>query len=103
MDNLIKSNIARFDQVRLVTTKNVSYLSSPPGTTVDPHGIWSVTGIVGESELLLAKESTLIKIPAADVLKVMDYDINKITQELGNLSNGQERKREETGKPGQID
>jgi len=93
MDNLIETRIGRFDQVRIITTKNVSYLSAPPGTNVSPQGLWSVISIVAGNELLLAQKSALIRIPAIDVLLVAGYDVRKITQNLGRLSRGESEKR----------
>lgn len=87
--------IGRFDQVRLITTKNVSYLSAPPGTKASPQGIWSVVASVATNELLLAQNSILIRVPASDVLMVAGYDVDKITKKLGKLSNGEERNSEE--------
>lgn len=94
---LQENRVGRFDQVRILTTKNVTYLSAPPGTDVSPKGIWSVTAIIGE-ELLLAKQSALIRIPAADVLIVAGYSIDKVTKNLGKLSHGKKE-----GKHTQID
>ena len=93
MDNLIETHIGRFDQVRIITTKNVSYLSAPPGTNVSPQGLWSVISIIAGNELLLAQKSALIRIPATDVLLVAGYDVKKVTKNLGRLSRG-ERKEE---------
>lgn len=93
MDNLIETRIGRFDQVRIITTKNVSYVSAPPGTNISPKGLWSVISIVAVNELLLAQKSVLIRVPATDVLLVAGYDVRKITQNLGKLSHGESKKR----------
>jgi hypothetical protein len=94
-DSEIKEvKIGRFDQVRILTTRNVTYLSAPPKSVVSPKGLWSVTSIIGANELLLAKQSALIRIPAADVLFVAGYDVNKITKNLGRLSRGESEKEE---------
>lgn len=90
MDKQIK--ISRFDQVRLLSTKNIKYLSAPPGTQISPQGIWSVAAVVGE-ELLLVKNNVVIKTPISDVLRIASYDISRILGRLGRLSRG-----EETGK-----
>lgn len=81
--------ISRFDQVRLLSTKNVNYLSAPPDEQVSPDGLWSVCAAVGD-ELLLVKNSAVIKAPLTNVLKVVDYDITRLTQTLGRLSRGKE-------------
>lgn len=85
---LKKTKIGRFDQVRIITTRNVTYLSMPPNEEVSPKGIWSVAAVV-DDELLLVKQSAVIRIPATDVLMIADYDIEKITSKLGKLSYGQ--------------
>lgn len=97
MDNLIETRIGRFDQVRIITTKNVSYLSAPPGTNVSPKGLWSVVSIVGDNELLLAQKSAMVRIPATDVLLVAGYDINKLTEGLGRLSRGKDEEKSRGG------
>jgi hypothetical protein len=79
----------RFDQVRLRTTKNVKYLSAPPGTHASPQGLWSVAGVVA-GELLLVKYNIIIRIPATDVLKIESYDVNDVTRLLGRLTDGED-------------
>ena len=74
----------QFDQVQLITTKNVKYLSAPSGTTISPKGVWSVVGVV-DDELMLAKNNVIIRIPVLDVLKISEYDLSEITQFLGRL------------------
>ena len=91
MDNLVETRIGRFDQVRIITTKSVSYLSAPPGTNVSPQGLWSVVSIVSDNDLLLAQNSALIRIPATDVLLVAGYDVKKVTKNLGRLSRGESK------------
>lgn len=90
MDNLARQRIGRFDQVQLLTTKNVSYLSAPAGTDIKPYGIWSVAAVFEESgDLLCTRKGTTIKIPAKDVLKRAGYDVSEITKQFGKLSNGE--------------
>lgn len=81
--------IGRFDQVKLLTTKNVHYLSAPGPAEVKPGGIWSVAAVVDQDQLLVVKNNVTIRIPATDVLKVADYNLDKITRQLGRLSRGQ--------------
>lgn len=86
----------RFDQVRLRTTKNVSYLSSTEKVT--PEGVWQVAAAIG-TELLLVRNTTVLKIPATDVLKVVEYDISQIIQHFGRLSSyGKDRKEDSNTK-----
>ena len=81
--------IKRFDQVRLTTTKNVKYLNGPAGRTPNPHGTWSVIGNIGD-DLLLAKDSTTIKIPYLDVIVVAEYKIDDLKEQ----TDGQKAKEE---------
>jgi len=96
MDNSKKQQkIGRFDQVRILTTKRVSYLSAPLGVETTPNGLWSVTSIINNNELLLAQMSCIIRIPAEDVLLVVNYDLNEITKNLGRLSRGERKEGKE--------
>lgn len=90
MDNFVEGRIGRFDQVRILTSLNVSYLSAPAGVTPSPKGIWSVAAVLNGSELLCVRNSIIIRIPATDVLKVADFNIGSITQDFGRLSHGKE-------------
>lgn len=89
MSYLKNQKISRFDQVRLLTTRNISYLSAPPGTEISPKGLWSVAAIIDGSRLLCVHNNTTILVPATDVLKVSDYDLDNITKNFGRLSHGE--------------
>lgn len=88
--------IGRFDQVRILTTKRVSYLSAPEGELLDPNGLWMVAGIVG-NELLITKSNIVVRIPPTDVQKVLDYykTFEDIKTALGRFNNYEARKRQE--------
>lgn len=73
------------DQVLLRTTRNVSYISHPPAETPSPRGIWLVAAGV-DGDLLLTKQSTTIRIPAADVQMYMRRDT--IDQQLRRVLDG---------------
>lgn len=93
MGKLIEQKIGRFDQVKLVTTKNVNYLSATPGVEINPRGIWSVAAVFEKThELLCVRKGIVIRIPARDVLKVIDYTLPDITKTFENLY-GQEDKK----------
>jgi hypothetical protein len=83
-----KDRVGRFDQIRILTTKNITYVSAPPGTEITPDGIWSVAAIIGQNDLLCAKNNILVKVPISDVLKIGQYDLQKIFDKLGKLSHG---------------
>jgi hypothetical protein len=82
------NTIRVFDQVRLSTTRNITYLSAPTGTKIEPHGIWSVSGAFEDGTLLCVKNNAVVRVPASDVFRVFSYDISKITEKLGRLTDG---------------
>lgn len=87
--------IQRFDQVQIITTKNVKYLSSTK-EDVKPHGVWSVTGAIGD-DLLISQDTTIVRIPATDVKVITQVDTKYVIQKLGSILNRVEReKREES-------
>lgn len=96
-NNVSRQAIGLFDEIMLITTKNVDYLSAAPGSNTSPLGVWTVTAIVGE-DVLCAKDSTIIKIPAKDVLLVSKHDVNHITRNFGKLSYGKKEGRRDQGK-----
>lgn len=71
----------QLDIVSIVTTKGIKYLSGPEGHATNPHGNWSIVGFVG-SDAVLAKESTLIKVPLSDLKKVAAYNPEKFLKQL---------------------
>jgi len=85
MDNLSEVRFKQLDQVTLITTRNVSYLSAKPGTELSPHGIWSVAGSVAGSDLILVKNGIVIRIPASDVLKSKENDLDEILKSLERM------------------
>lgn len=86
----------QFDRVQLRTTRNITYLSSLPGTNPSPQGVWSVVGVVGTNELLLAKNTTIVRVPVTDVLKVADHNLNTLNTVLGRLTDGRGKRKEKT-------
>jgi len=83
--------IGIFDSVKLLSTKRVLYLSAPPGVELSPLGVWTVSALLPDLNLLLTKSSMVIKIPVSDVLKVADYDLDGMTTIFGKLSQGKLR------------
>jgi hypothetical protein len=84
MDTQNQIRIDIFDQVELYTTKNVTYVSAPPGTKLSPHGEWSVSAAIG-SDLLVVRNSVIVRIPASDVLLVRKHNKSNILDHLGKL------------------
>ena len=79
--------LRQFDQVELITVKNVSYLSAKPGHSPSPHGTWSVVGLVG-GEALVARGDVLVKIPVNDLRKVSACDRDSIIKRLHGICHG---------------
>jgi|APCry1669188910_1035180.scaffolds.fasta_scaffold28398_4 hypothetical protein len=89
--------ISRFDQVSLLTTKNVSYISAPVGNP-DPNGAWVVAGLIG-NDLIVTKDGVLIRIPATDVEKLVDYNrtMRSVYDKLGDILGYGKRKEDPSG------
>lgn len=75
------STLKQFDIIQIIDTKNVHYLSGPPGSAASPHGNWSIVGFVG-GEILAAKDETVIRIPASDVRLVGLYNKEHFYKQL---------------------
>ena len=103
--NLEEVQFKQLDRVQLRTTKNITYLSAPPGSIASPQGAWSVVCVVGASELMLAKDTTMIRVPVADVLKIADHNLNDLNAVLGRLTDGrrEKRKRSKEENKGKLD
>lgn len=82
MDNI--ETVGRFDQVQIITTKNVTYVSAPPSSAVIPTGIWSVAGIVGH-DLLIVQNEVTVRIPTRDVKVIERYSVQKIKDVFRNI------------------
>ena len=74
-------SLNRQDIVTIKTTKNVKWLSAPPGEPTSPKGEWCV---IEEKEgvVLLVKEKTCIRIPVSDTVLVARYDLGVLLKEL---------------------
>jgi hypothetical protein len=73
----------RFDFIKLITTKNIKFVSGPPRRPADPDGIWSVIGnLPGEAVLLAAKDETVIAVPITDIKKVGSFDTDKYMEQI---------------------
>ena len=80
----------QFDVVRLIHTRRIKYLSGPSERATAPKGEWSIVGFV-ERDAVLAKQSTIIRVPVEDIERIAEYDKKVLVDKLKN-----------TGKP-QID
>lgn len=70
------------DLVQIRTTKNIKYLSAPPGQSVTPSGVWTIACAI-QNDLLLTKDNAVVRVPSIDVVKVAErQNINKLLDEL---------------------
>lgn len=68
----MEKSFSQFDLVRIITTRNINYVSAQSGMTASPDGLWSVVGVIGGG-VLVAKDGTLAKVPPADLVLVAKY------------------------------
>ncbi|MCK9558120.1 MAG: hypothetical protein M0R50_08795 [Candidatus Cloacimonetes bacterium] len=87
--------VRQLDQVELLTVKRVKWLSTKPGYSPSPHGIWSVVGII-DGEALVAKDDTLIRIPLSDIRKAHAYDRQQVIDRLTEICKGRNNGKKET-------
>ena len=82
-----RATFEQFDVVQITTTKNVTWMSNTPGSNTDPNGKWSVVCTYPKKgNLLIQKESATALIPAADVIKVANYDILQVFDKIEQSS-----------------
>lgn len=62
----MKYEIRQFDRIRLKTTRNIHYLSAPPGEIPSPHGVWIVVGNIGK-DLVVSKDDAVCRVPVEDI------------------------------------
>jgi hypothetical protein len=78
-----RSTFEQFDLVKITTTKRVKWMMDVPGNSPDPNGIWSIICLYPKNGLLLIqKDTALARIPASDVVKVANYDIENVFDKL---------------------
>lgn len=78
--------IKRFDLIRIITVKNVVWVSGPTGRPASPKDEWSVIGHIGDV-LYIAKDETIAQIPVKDVMKVADYSLEKALEGIKKVRN----------------
>ena len=75
------NTLNQFDVVRLIHTKNIKYLSGPPGRPTSPKGDWTIIGFV-DKECILAKQSTVVRVPYSDVKLLASYQPSVLGKKL---------------------
>lgn len=86
----------QFDVVQLSTTKGVRFLSGPQGGAADPHGNWSIIGFV-ELDAIIAKDTTIVRAPVADLKKVASYNLDSFIAKIQNAGYLNVRKSDNNG------
>jgi hypothetical protein len=75
------NTLNQFDVVRLVHTKNIKYLSGPPGRPTAPKGDWAIVGFI-DRDCILAKQSTIIRVPPSDIRLIASYQPSVLEHKL---------------------
>lgn len=85
--------IRQFDRVKIRTTKNIKYLSSPPGTMPSPHGFWSVVGNCGR-DLVISKNGAICKVPINDIIIAGHSEADRLLEIINDRRKEKERQEE---------
>lgn len=75
--------LKQFDVIQIITTKRIRYLSAPAGSASSPQGDWNVIGMIN-SDVVAAKNDTMIRVPIQDTRKVGSYNLNAFLEQLYN-------------------
>lgn len=59
--------LKQLDNVQIITTKRIKWLSTPPGVKASPHGVWSVVCIVNKTDALVCKRGIMCRVPLQDL------------------------------------
>ena len=79
----------QFDIVRILTTKNIKYMSADEDDP-KPHGNWIISHINGDTAII-TKDKIVVAIPIQDVLLVQEHSLDKFLNSL-RKKNGEETK-----------
>jgi len=83
-----RTTFQQFDLVRILTTRNVQWRCDTPGTVTDPKGAWSVVATMpSKGCLLIQKENALAEIPASDVKRVANFDVETVFEKIEEINN----------------
>jgi hypothetical protein len=84
-----RTTFERFDIVSIITTKNVKWMCDLPGKYPDPKGPWTIVCTFPRSgEILIQKNTALARIPAADTIKVANYELENVFNKIDELPKG---------------
>lgn len=90
--------IKRFDLVKISSIEKVVWVSGPSGRPASPQGTWSVIGNVGEI-LFIAKDETVVQIPVNDVIKIADYSVDRVIDNLHKIQSTKDLDKLSFGEP----
>ena len=61
--------LQQFDKVRIVTTKQIYWISHPSEVKPIPHGEWSVICII-DKDALICRGGVICRVPISDIEKL---------------------------------
>lgn len=64
--------LKQFDIVRIISAKNIKFVSGPRGRAATPDGDWSIVAIVGY-DVMIAKDETIVRAPLNAIRLVASY------------------------------
>lgn len=80
-----RTTYERFDVVAILTTKRVTWMTDLPGTIPKVEGYWNIIGCFPkDGTLLISKGTAICRIPASDIIKIANYDLNNVFKKLEN-------------------
>jgi hypothetical protein len=85
--------LKQFDIVRIISAREIKFVSGPRGNPATPQGDWSVVGFVG-SDVIITKDSTVVRAPLGSVKLIASYDVeNYIKKKQLEKKDGEERQK----------
>lgn len=94
-----RSTFQQFDVVQILTTRRVKWRCDIPGTKTDPNGNWTIVYTIPQSgELMIQKGTAMARIPASDVKKIANYDVESVFEKIDAINNKffKKKKKEDT-------
>ena len=87
----------QLDQVVILKTSSIRWMSAPKGNATTPDGIWTVIGVV-DTDLVISKDTTIIRIPYTDAKVVASYSLEIVKKKIGEMNGYQEAKQKRRGR-----
>lgn len=90
-----RTTFQQFDLVEIITTRNVTWRTDSEGINTNPNGKWSiVTAYPDSGTLLIQKETALVLIPASDIRKVANFDVETVFEKNDEINKKFLRKKD---------